>query len=43
VAPPQKSGDRLLEALDVGSLHELSGFENGGDGATLVLTDPWFC
>jgi hypothetical protein len=35
-------GNRELESLDQRSLHELSRFENGGDGALLVLPDPRF-
>jgi hypothetical protein len=34
--------DRLLEAFDQGSLYELSGFENRGDRALFVLTNPRF-
>ena len=35
-------GDGMLEALDQRSLHQLSRFEHGSDGALLVLADPRF-
>jgi hypothetical protein len=38
-----QGGDGLLKSLDESSLYELSRFENGGDGALLILADPWFC
>ena len=37
-----QGSDRMLEALDERSLHEHPRLENGGDGALLVLSNPWF-
>ena len=43
VPSPDQGGYSLLEALDQPPLNQLSGFENGGDGALLILADPRFC
>jgi len=42
ISPGPRTRDRLLEAFDHSPLHQLSRFENGGDGPLLVLPDPWF-
>ncbi len=43
VTSPDQRGYSLFEALDQRSLNQLSGFENGGDSALLILADPRFC
>lgn len=43
VPAAKQCSDRLLELLHQRSLHQVSRLENGGDGASLVFADPWFC
>lgn len=43
VTSPDQCGYGLLEALYQRPLNQLSGFENRGDSALLILADPRFC